>query len=268
MSKSKSRKVGATVDGEAPIHTHLAKVAAAKAARMIKNAPRAIIAMLYQIADNGLKSGRASGNVYMRNGRVRKMVVPSLVQNGYTTPVRSLLSQLSSAWNALTQAERDSWINSSSFFRSNRFGTSFSLKGKQLYVALNANLVNTGVAPVNECPLPADVPGITELTITADDSANTLSLAFTPDPTDANVNHLVYATAPLSAGVNRPSSSAFRLIQLIGTAEVSPVNASASYIAKFGAFPTGSKIFVKLIPVNATTGQAGAAIVADTIVVP
>lgn len=268
MSKSKTKKPDATRNDSAKgTVSHLAKVAAAKAAR-IKAGPRAIIAMLYQIADNGLKSGRASGNVYMRNGRIRKMVVPALVQNGYTTPVRSLFSTLSSSWNDLTEAQRAGWNQSTSFFKSNRFAVQFPLKGKSLYVALNANLVNTGGTPVDDCPLPIQVNGITDLSFVADESTPQITLTFTPTPTDGDVVHLVYATAPLSAGVSKPSNSAFRLIGTVPATTATGVTLNAEYVAKFGAYTDGSKIFIKLIPVSISTGQAGAAIVASSIVVP
>lgn len=224
-------------------------------------------AMLYMIADNAKKSGRADGNVYMRNGVIRGMRVPSLVQNNFTQLQRGSLSQLSSSWNALTQDQMNSWNNASGFFASDRFGRSIEIKGKALYVRLNQNLFNSNSTLITVAPVPTSVNGITNLSFVADDSGNTFILTFTPTPTDADVKHLIFATAQLSAGTFRPSKSAFRLIGLIPIATATGVDIQADYVAKFGLPVTGNKIFIKLIPVNRVTGQAGPAIVASSVVI-
>jgi hypothetical protein len=224
-------------------------------------------AMLYSVANNGRFSGRADGNVYMRNGRIRAFRVPALVQNGYTALQRSIFSGLSSGWNGLTEAQRLSFINAEGFFTSDRFGNQVPVKGKELYVRLNGNLTDIGAALLTEAPIPAAVPGITQLQITVDDSSNTFLLQFTPTPTDATVEHLVYATSQLSPGINRPGASQFRLISVLANGTVSGADINAAYVVKYGAPLTGRKIFVKLVPVNNTTGQAGVGIIASSIVV-
>jgi len=224
-------------------------------------------AMLYSVANNGKFSGRADGNVYMRNGRIRAFTVPALVQNAYTSLQRSIFSGLSSGWNGLTDAQRRSFIDATGFFTSDRFGNQIPVKGKELYVRLNGNLTDIGMTLLTEAPIPEAIPGITSLTATIDDSGNTFSLAFQPTPTDATVTHLVYATAQLSPGVYRPGASQFRLINVIDPSQATPVDINAAYVTKFGAPLTGRKIFVKLVPVNINTGQAGIGIIASSIVV-
>lgn len=224
-------------------------------------------AMLYMIADNAKKSGRADGNVYMRNGVIRGMKVPALVQNNFTQLQRGSLSQLSASWNALSQAQMATWNNARGFFASDRFGRSVEISGKTLYVRLNQNLFNIGLAPIVVAPAPTAVNGITNLSMVIDDSANTFVLTFAPTPTDANVAHLVFATAQLSPGTFRPSKSAYRLISTIIGGVATGTDINAAYVTKFGAPVTGNKIFIKLIPINDNTGQAGPAIVADAVVV-
>jgi hypothetical protein len=264
------------------IFAHLAKVAQEKAKKMLsvtnlilvailtaaylidKSHTTGNLAMLYSLANNGKLSGRADGNVYMRNGRIRGMRVPSLVQNAYTQTQRSNFGSLSSSWNALTQEQQLSWINARGFFMSDRFGNSVEVSGKELYVRLNQNLFNVGVAPITTAPLPTDVAGPTELTITADISSTTLDVAFTPNPTGHAV--LLFATSPQSAGTFRPGASKYRLIASLGAGTASPYDAWAQYVAKFGTPSSGSKVFIKTVPINEVTGQAGAACIGSAIV--
>ena len=226
-------------------------------------------AMLYLIADNGKKSGRASGNVYMRNGRVRGFVVPALVQNAYTTAARALLAQLSQGWSALTDANRLTWDSITWLFKSDRFGNPKLVKGKAAYVMLNANLVNVAQSPIADAPVASDgVAGVESVTVTPDQSTGELNIGFSPTPTTAGITHLLFATAPFSAGVSRPSASRFRLIDTILPATATPYDAASAYTTKFGsawkdnAGYVGAKIGILLKPINIITGVEGGNIMA------
>jgi hypothetical protein len=266
---------------------HLANVAAAQAAKIKANTPILVAigligaaiwlmllrdfttageCMLYIFANNGKLSGRADGNVYMRNGRVRGFIVPRLVQNGYTTLQRSLFAQFSSGWSALTQSEQDSWINVDNVFKSNRFGQSKNVRGKELFIERNVNLVMIGIAPINSYVMSEGVAGITGLDsagATTTGALTTLSLIFSPTPTSAGVSHLIFATPVLGAGINRPKQSSFRLIPFImGSGSASPQNILTDYTTKFGSVAsTGQKIGIKVVPIDENTGQAGIPIV-------
>lgn len=238
------------------------------AAYYIDHASGVSTAMLYMIAENGKKSGRADGNVYLRNGVIRGMAIPRLVQNGFTSAARSAFGQLSAAFRSLSQANQNLWINTKGFFKSDRFGRPVEITGKALYNMLNGNLIDIGVAPISVPPLPAAVKGITSLTVTADVSSATMDLDFDPSPTDADTVHKIFATAPQGSGINRPGQSLYRFIGTLDSTKATPQDIQAKYVAKYGVPAAGFKVFVKLVPVNSTTGQAGAAILASTTVVP
>lgn len=280
MSKSKAQPSQPTVKGDGII-AHLAAIAAAKAAKIAKS--RGVVpciifvllvltlvifrhtghvseAMLYLLANNGKLSGRADGNVYMRNGRVRGFVVPSLVQNTYTQTQRVQLGLISAGWRALTNAEQLGWNNLSSLFRSDRFGNPVEVKGKAAYVLLNMNLFNIGASPITAAPVLVDVPVITDATLTATVAGGIISIAYTPTPTSAAVDHLIYATAPQGAGIFKPSQSKYRLIGVLANTSASPQVFTAEYAAKFGAFAAGQKIFIKIVGINNSTGQAAPAL--------
>lgn len=224
--------------------------------------------MLYSLANNGKLSGRADGNVYTRNGRVRAFTVPALVQNSKTALVRNRLATNSSDWNSLSDDERAGWNSATGYKTTDRFGREIPLVGKQLFVSLNNNLANAGIATISECPLPELVDGITSLSIAEFDiSDEEMLLTFDASPTNPNVKHLVFATAPQSAGTSRPSSSKYRQIAVMPGTTSTGYDIGAAYVARYGTPPLGSKIYVKLTPILTTTGQAGVSLIAGTTVV-
>lgn len=288
MSKSRttSERPKASAAKKLTIFDHLAAASAARASKLASkrgllslalfalciiglcvawHAGAVSTAMLYLIADNGKKSGRASGNVYMRNGRIRGFVVPALVQNTYTQTQRVQLGLLSAGWSALTPAEQLSWNNLSGLFRSNRFGIPVEIKGKAAYVLCNMNLFNVGAAPITTAPVLVEVASITDATLTATAAGGIISIAYTPTPTSPDMDHLVFATSPQRAGIYRPSESKYRLIGVLANTSASPQLFTTEYSAKFGAFAAGQKIFIKLVGINNNTGQAAPALVISDI---
>ena len=203
-------------------------------------------AMLYSIADNGRKSGRADGNVYMRNGRVRGMRVPALVRNAYTATARGIFSSFSSGWASLTSAQQRAWIDFIGF-TSDRFGRQVEVKGKTAYVRLNVNLANTVQAAITDPPIDTAVESVILTAVTIDLSDTSMEVAY--DATVAGKAYIM-ATAPLRSGIYRPSQSAFRLIGTFDPTAAGPVDVWTSYVAKFGTPPVGSKIFVQVVNVN------------------
>lgn len=223
------------------------------------------LSALYLFADNGKKSGRTGGNVYMRNGRTRGFRVPALVRNAYTSIARTTLATFSSMWNTLTESERLSWLTSAGAIVSDRFAQPVLIKGKNLFVQLNANLFYAGQPPITDAPFIAGVSGLSSLTAAiADGGAKTIS--YTPTPTLAGQTGLVFATGAKNAGVYRPSQSAFRLIGVIPPGTAAPFDINAMYVAKFGEPATGQRVFIQVKMVANDSGLESAITQADTIV--
>lgn len=213
--------------------------------------------LLVAFMDGMNMSGKAAGNVYQRNGIRRQFVIPALVQNSFTQAVRATFTAFSQAFRSLTQDQQDGWNNSTAFTTTNRLGRVSILKGKPLYQRLNQNLAAIGHVGIDDCPLPVAVPAITAITPVMDFSSDTMTLTFAPTPTDADVTHILFATAPQGTGINKPRKSSFRQIGIIAGATATGYNFKADYQAKFGVAPVGSKVFVKTIAVSSITGQAG-----------
>lgn len=207
--------------------------------------------------------GKISGNVYSKNrggaySRVR--VVPTNPQSSFQTAVRSTLTSLSQAWKGLTATQRAGWSNAvRNFPRINRVGDSHNLSGNALYVSLNKNLADVGIAANADAPTPASVTSVTVSTAVADTTMQTLVItlgAVVP----ANTSLKIFTTETLSAGVSSPGTK-LRQIQSAGNGDAAALDLTTNQLARFGAIgAAGSKIFYSIVPVNETTGQLGAAI--------
>lgn len=223
--------------------------------------------MLYQFANNGKLSGRASGNVYARNGRVRGMTVPKLVQNSNTQRVRSMFGSNSSAFRNLTSDQIREWNGVTGFTTVDRFGNEVVLTGKMLFVSLNQNLKLVGAATITSPPMPVGVIGLTSLTAAPDNTGGTFDIGFLPSPVPVGCSLLISATAPVSKTITRPGRSAFRDVKVLPAGSITPADIWPEYVARFGTPAVGTRIFVRAIIVSTVTGQASASIVADAIVV-
>jgi len=212
--------------------------------------------------------GKINGSVASKNragAYVRTKVTPVNPDTTAQRGARTRLASLSSAWRGLTQSKRDAWNAAVDDYQSTDiFGDLRKPTGKNLFTALNINLFNAGQSAITDPLSPVGVTGIAIDSLTINITTPTYELAHSLG--DSSVTVLVFATAPLSAGVSFVKSE-FRLIQTFAGNAASPVDIETAYTAKFGTPPAGSKVFVRCVPINNTTGQAGQASQNNTIVV-
>jgi len=212
--------------------------------------------------------GKIGGHVASKNrggAYLRTKVTPANAQTTSQNAVRATFTQLAQGWAGLTQAQRDAWNNAvAGFSRTNIFGDLINPSGINLYQRLNNNLISIGEAQIDTPPLPSSVGACVITSATNAVGAATMTLVFDgPVPADTVVK--IFATAPMSAGKSFVKSE-FRQIGTMPAAEASPFNVKALYLAKFGSQgEVGQKIFFKLLPINSTTGQAGATSSVDVI---
>lgn len=216
-------------------------------------------------------SGKLGGHVAARNkggSYFRTKVTPANPQSTSQLEVRTFFTQNAQAWRGLTENQRDAWnTGSSNYSTTNIWGDALDLSGSQLHQQLNQNLLLIGESVITDIPQPQAVDGITSLTVVSDAGAgNKLELTYSPGIT-SNTTVQVFATAPQSAGKSFVKSE-FRKIGNMVTADGSPHDVKTLYITKFGALPpAGSKVFVRMVPINKTTGQSGLAVQGDTIAI-
>lgn len=224
-------------------------------------------AALYMWANDGKVSGRTSGNVQMRNGVSRGMGFAAKVLNQFTSNAKAIFSFFQSNWNNLTDAQRLTW-NGYTTFTSNRFAVLKKVTGKTAYSQLNINIANVQGTAIVDAPKLGN-PAYTALSsLTADASAGTISLAYTTNSDGATT--LFFATKPLNAGVYKPSNSSFRMFAEGDTSAAGPIALGTDYVSRFGVITSkaGSKIFLRVVVIDALTGHASIASQIDTYIVP
>lgn len=215
--------------------------------------------------------GRLRNDIFSRNlggAYVKNFTNPSNPQTSRQITVRTYMFDLVSAWAGLTEGQRQAWNDATvNFPRENKTTGRYYLSGLSLYLSLNIALLNIGESANNDPPAPETVEGIESFSFVADNSANTLSVTFSPDPVPADTAYNVYATVSLSPTINYVQNRLF-WIGFIDAAATSPADLSSEYNSKYGPIgPVGEKITLLLVPINKTTGQLGSGLRSDSIII-
>lgn len=218
--------------------------------------------------------GALAGTVFSRNtagAYMRQKVSPVQPRTPAQTLVRTLLSTIAQAWRGLTEAQRLAWNTIAvTFTNINVYGDNVPLTGFGLHSKLNRNLQEVNEALITDPPVQDAVIGFESLTLTIDNAEvvdnDKVQIAFTP-VIPATQKVVVYATAPLSAGINFVKSE-YRKIAVLDVADVTPASIGDAYIVIFGIFPpAGTKAFVKVRPIIIASGISGTELSASDIAV-
>lgn len=204
-------------------------------------------------SQNGLTYSRNAGGAY-----VRAKVSPVQPRTPRQLAVRQAFANNSKAWSGiLTQAERNQWT---AFAAANPitdvFGNSITLSGLSCFNRLNQVLANVGVAMILTPPVDLSVPGLpppTALTAVSGGSA-TITLTTAAQSVVAGAKYYIFATPPMSPGVN-PNQSAYRFVAAYApTASAVTINIYAAWAAIFGALISTKNVWVLAAVVNVTSG--------------
>lgn len=198
----------------------------------------------------------------------RNKVTPVNPQSENQVTVRARLAANAQGWRGLTDAQRAAWNAAvSDYKRTDIFGDIRNPSGFNLYVKINNNLDNIGVAGLNLPESPINVSVFDTGALTADESTPSLSLAVTPTTQPTGETIIVFATPAISAGKTFVKNL-FRQIATFTAATAGAYDLTAAWTAKFGTLgPAGSKVFVKVIHVSEITGQASQVQEFSTIIV-
>lgn len=213
-------------------------------------------------------SGKIGGHVASRNragSYFRTKVTPVNPSSVAQQAIRNRLTGISQAWKALTAAQRLAWNAAvGDYSRTDVFGDIRNPSGFNLYQRLNNNLLTIGESVITVPPVPGSVLAITACSLAVVTGTPAMTLTFAPAIGSANSIKL-FATAPVSQGKSFVKSE-YRLIGILSESDTSPKVITTLYNAKFGAITeNGLKVFVKMVPVNLTTGQEGIGLVASAI---
>lgn len=205
--------------------------------------------------------GKLGGQVFSKNrggSYIRTKVTPSNPQTQAQAQVRSNLATLSTGWNGLTADQIAQWNGSVDDWTSTDvFGDIKKPTGKNLYVKLNVNLLNSGQPTVANPPAKIDLPALVDIDADVTTATNTLEIAGLPVFADGV--YQIEACAPVPRGVNFVKNK-FRVISYETQATAGIVDVSASYIAKFGLVANAENIFFRIRAIG-ENGQAGVPLV-------
>lgn len=211
--------------------------------------------------------GKIGGHVASKNrsgAYARTKVTPTNPQSTFQLAARNLFTSFSQGWRALTQAQRDAWDGAvADFAKTDIFGDLRNPTGKNLYSRLNINLSNIGQPEIQDPPLPSGagqvIAGALVMT-----NGGAKTIAHTAD----TLGHViqVWATPGVSAG-KKFLKNDYRLISTFAGGAVSPENIATAYNARFGQPAVGTRVGVRLVSINETTGEMGIPSEATTITV-
>ena len=196
----------------------------------------------------------------------RTKVTPVNPETTYQLNVRNRLSGLSSAWSALTEAQRIAWNAAvESFARTDIFGDLRNPSGFNLHQMLNNNLLNVGESVITTPPLVDGVDAFSSMSFTIENTVESLAVTFAA-AIAADHKAIVLATPAISPGISFVKSE-YRQVAVLDNTDTSPYDLLAEYSAKFGTIgATDMKVFIKMKQVNTGTGQAGLAIAASALI--
>lgn len=198
--------------------------------------------------------GKLGGHVYSKNrggAYVRTNAIPSNPQTQYQQAGRGRLGGLSQAWSGLTLQEIEAWNAAAPDFpRTNVFGDTKLLSGKNLFVGLNYMLLLVGESRIDSPPAPSSIEVPTDLEVDQPDYSQGAEKWEIIPTTTGTVEHLVVeATAPLTAGTSY-FRNRFRVIQIEDNFSSGPVDVLDAYTDRFGTPTTGKRVAFRVFSVN------------------
>jgi hypothetical protein len=228
---------------------------------------------------NGVASilGSIAGNTYSNNrygSYIRNKTPPVQPRSEYQLNQRALFSAISASWRGLTPDQQAGWnaaASSKVFTITNRFGNSISLSGATLYNQFNLNLSLAGQSMITDVPAPIALPVLTFKALAVGDTGQVDAGGILANGVDTfdGFSFSVYSTTNLSTGKTFVSNL-YRLlvsgVTPIPASDAGLINVSDAFTARYGVPVTGSQIFMKLVAISNTTGQATVAASSSCIV--
>lgn len=201
---------------------------------------------------------KLNGHVFSRNrggAYARGKVTPLNPNTSYQQTVRSRLTGLSQDWKGITQAQRDGWAAVvEQYAKTDVFGDLRNPSGQQLYIRLNANILNAGGAQITDAPQPVGADAVVAGALVMNSAGPLSTIDFTPTPVPATHALIVDATEGLSQGIQNANSK-FRQIEVFAAAQASPADFSTTYETKFGTPIAGTKVFCRIKQIQTATGE-------------
>ena len=214
--------------------------------------------------------GSVGGHTMSKNtygAYMRTKVTPVNRSTTAQQAVRQSLTAIAQLWRTLSDAQRSAWDSlAREVSRTNIFGDSVSLTSFNLFLRLNRELNNIGVASISNAPNIPTVSSLTSLTLTAKVAAGLVSLAYLPTPVPASHEMVIDFTPQVSQGISFVKSE-YRKLAVSDAAAASPYVGTSDYATRFGAPILNKRIFARAKFVEKTTGFSSLWLQCSTIVI-
>lgn len=192
-------------------------------------------------------SGKVGGIVFTpgkNSATVRTKRYKTARYNENTSLIKSFTPSLISNFNSLPEPVKKAWQDRRILFpQTDRFGRKFFLSGQTLYVKANFYRL-FAFGPVNNDPPELfNYPTFSGYELLLDPGQFEFSFSeFLPMVGDLV---FIYATRPLSPGIQNPSLKLFKFISVQRIEDRTFIPFYSQYTSKFGPepYPAGSKIF-------------------------
>lgn len=200
-----------------------------------------------------LYSGKIGNKVYLRNGTVRAFAVPTNPNTPAQAATRAMMASFSTVYRTFTALQQEAWSDAAKAYpRTNRVGDAYVLAGITMYLGcvIIAQLLKDSwpsvVLPTGDTP-PVPQAVSTSSIIRLDVGVNTLGGIFSLQPVTGEFM-MIYATAPLSAGITFTRKSRYRLIAIVTKNDFTgtDIDLKPAYLQKFASMPAvGQRVFVQ-----------------------
>lgn len=206
--------------------------------------------------------GKLGGQVFSKNragAYVRTKVTPSNARTVAQQASRSILGNLSTAWNGLDAAAVKAWNAAvDEWKKTDVFGDLKTPSGKNLFIELNKNLLQSNQSQLTLPPEKDDVSDYTGTSVEVNTTAKTITFgSFTTIPDNTVMQ--VWATAPISNGISYVKNR-LRVIAYLPKGAISGSVAYDAYEAKFGNITANDRIAFQMKMIT-KTGQTSVPVI-------
>lgn len=202
--------------------------------------------------------GSVGGTCFSRNrygAYMRFRAKPVVSTTSYALAAKARLAAGTTAWQALTDAQRNAWTEWAAQNPSvGSLGEQQILTGHVAYVGTYCRALIAGGAPLTQPPItPAPAP-LTSLVLTADIGIGGFTIAFAAAPTGAAEKLYVRGCTLSSGGVNYVENY-WRFIVTSGLAEATPFDIETAWNARLGTPQVGQTCHVSAAVLENDTFQ-------------
>jgi hypothetical protein len=217
----------------------------------------------------GQVSGSVGAITHSRNRYgtyIRRRTNPTQPRTDYQLQIRSILTQLSQAWNGIGDTNKTAW---NQYAQTAPVVDSLGLKqvltGHVAYIQNNLRLVLAGSAAMATPPTAPPPQPLKQLSVTAAAGAGTATIVYTNTPTGADVGLAIRAVLLDNPGVVFVKNR-LKLIKLTGSNEASPYDIFTALTTRFGALVIGQKVVVEVARFDELAGQLSAPLRAEVVI--